>query len=196
MKRNVVVFDFDGTIIKKDSFLEFVKFACGFRLFCIGFLLYSPLLFLMKLKIFPNWKAKQMLFGFFFKGEKYETFCEKGKNFSKEIDEMLNEDVLRVMHSHLANGDTVYVISASVEDWIKPWCDMHGVNSVLATKIQVDSCGFVTGKFSTKNCYGMEKVHRLLEREPNRDNYFLYAYGDSRGDKEMLKFADQGCLIK
>jgi phosphoserine phosphatase len=26
--------------------------------------------------------------------------------------------------------------------------------------------------------------------EPERNSYTLYAYGDSRGDKEMLEFAD------
>ena len=28
--RKVVVFDFDGTLTTKDSYLEFVKYACGF----------------------------------------------------------------------------------------------------------------------------------------------------------------------
>jgi phosphoserine phosphatase len=35
-------------------------------------------------------------------------------------------------------------------------------------------------------------VNRLLQVEPDRDDYFLYAYGDSRGDREMIAFADRG----
>ena len=54
----------------------------------------------------------------------------------------------------------------------------------------------LTGNFSSKNCYGQEKVNRLLEKEPDRTNYILYAYGDSAGDKEIIEFADYGYYIK
>ncbi|MDR2690839.1 MAG: hypothetical protein LBB73_00825, partial [Dysgonamonadaceae bacterium] len=51
--------------------------------------------------------------------------------------------------------------------------------------------GLLTGYFSTKNCYGREKVIRLLEKEPDRNTYTLFVYGDSRGDKELMIFADK-----
>ena len=35
-------------------------------------------------------------------------------------------------------------------------------------------------------------VRRIREVFPDRDNYHLTAFGDSRGDKEMLDYADQG----
>jgi len=38
-------------------------------------------------------------------------------------------------------------------------------------------------------------VNRFLKEEPNRDEYYLYAYGDSRGDKEMIAFADEGFWV-
>ena len=38
----------------------------------------------------------------------------------------------------------------------------------------------------------MEKVRRVKERY-NLDDYdHIYAYGDSRGDKELLELADEG----
>ena len=48
----------------------------------------------------------------------------------------------------------------------------------------------ITGRFKTPNCYGQQKVERLLELEPARDTYLLYAYGDSLGDRELLALAD------
>lgn len=45
------------------------------------------------------------------------------------------------------------------------------------------------------NCYGAEKVHRLLEIFPQRDSYTLVAYGNSDGDIPLLEFADSGVLI-
>ena len=39
--------------------------------------------------------------------------------------------------------------------------------------------------------YGQEKVERIRSLFPQRDTYQLIAYGDSRGDKEMLDYADE-----
>ena len=62
MKRKVYCFDFDGTLTTKDTLLQFIRFAVGDRAFLAGFLRYSPLLVLMKLHLYPNWKAKQKVF--------------------------------------------------------------------------------------------------------------------------------------
>ena len=86
---------------------------------------------------------------------------------------------------HLEQGHKVYVISASIEEWVKPFFHTLGDVTVLATKVKPDLSGF-----ASNNCYSQEKVNRLLEVEPERNTYTLYAYGDSRGDKEMLAFAD------
>ena len=59
------------------------------------------------------------------------------------------------------------------------------------TQIEVEN-GLVTGRFSTPNCYGAEKVRRIQALLPYREQYKLIAHGDSRGDKEMLNYADQG----
>ena len=75
----VYAFDFDGTITTKDTFIEFIRFAKGDISTFAGFMLYAPILAMMKLKLYPNWKAKQQLFAHFFKGtntEVFETLCE------------------------------------------------------------------------------------------------------------------------
>lgn len=195
-KRVVAVFDFDGTITSKDTLLEFIIFACGrWRLF-IGFLLHAPWLCLMKLHLYPNWKCKERIFSWFFKGMEYNTFAELGRLFSERTDRILQQRTLELVNKHLKEGATVYVISASIEEWIRPVCSKFGVTNVLGTKIDVDAHGQLTGRFLTANCYGQEKVRRLMHVEPQRDNYYLYAYGDSRGDREMLDFADNGTMLK
>lgn len=195
-KRVVAVFDFDGTITSKDTLLEFIIFACGRWKFFIGFLLHAPWLCLMKLHLYPNWKCKERIFSWFFKGMEYNTFAELGRLFSERTDRILQQRTLELVNKHLKEGATVYVISASIEEWIRPVCSKFGVTNVLGTKIDVDAHGQLTGRFLTANCYGQEKVRRLMHVEPQRDNYYLYAYGDSRGDREMLDFADNGTMLK
>ena len=193
-KKTVAVFDFDGTITTKDTLLEFIKYSCGTISFYIGFLLYSPLLVLMKWHLYPNWKSKQKIFSWFFKGMSYSKFKQLGEDFKKEIENNIRQSIVNKVREHVAEGTLVYVVSASIDEWVRPFCKTLGVKDVLCTEIEVDKNGIITGRFLNNNCYGQEKVNRLLQVEPERDAYFLYAYGDSRGDKEMLGFADKGTL--
>jgi HAD superfamily phosphoserine phosphatase-like hydrolase len=88
---------------------------------------------------------------------------------------------------HQAQGDKVVIVTASMEAWLKKWCEHHGVD-LVATQLEVQA-GKITGRFATKNCYGMEKVNRIKERYNLPEFGLVYAYGDSRGDKEMLELA-------
>jgi len=190
--QTIAVFDFDGTITRKDTLLEFIKFSKGNLKFYVSFLLFSPLLVAMKFKLYPNWKAKQRLFTYLYKGVSIKQFNEWGNGFCSEIDNMLRPKAIDAINSHKENGNKTVIISASIENWIKPWAAKHGVDTVLATKIETDKNGLLAGNFLTKNCYGKEKVSRLLEIFPHRSEYKLIAYGDSRGDKELIQFADKG----
>lgn len=62
MKKKIYCFDFDRTLTTSDTLLEFIRYAKGTGRFLMVFLMYSPLLVLMKLHLFPNWKAKQLIF--------------------------------------------------------------------------------------------------------------------------------------
>lgn len=191
-KRAIAVFDFDGTLTSKDTLVEFIKYACGTWRFYLGFTCYSPIIVLMFLHLYPNWKAKEKIFAFFFKGWEYQKFKDYGEEFSLKIENMKKENTMKKLYTHMEKSDTIYVITASILEWVLPWCKKNGINNVLATRIEIDERGIITGRFSSKNCYGQEKVNRLLQVEPHRHTYTLYAYGDSRGDKEMIEFSDFG----
>ncbi|MDT4872998.1 hypothetical protein FQZ97_1082180 [compost metagenome] len=50
----------------------------------------------------------------------------------------------------------------------------------------MDDQGRLTGDFDGPNCWGAEKMRRLIERYGPQDQYVLHAYGDSRGDGWMI----------
>lgn len=194
-KEQIAVFDFDGTLTTKDSFIEFIRFSKGDACFVTGLLLQSPFLMAFKLGLYPNWKAKQRLFSYFFKGMSYEAFCRYGIAFASRVESMLRKDVVERMQRFLSDGHRVFVITASIEEWVRPWCELHGVTSVLSTRAEVVD-GVMTGRFSTPNCYGEEKLRRFLEVAPDRSSYVLTAYGDSRGDEALFRFADVATRIR
>lgn len=195
-KRVVVTFDFDGTITRKDTLLEFIKFVKGESAFYGGLLRYAPLLVAYKLGVYPNWKVKQKFFSHFFKQMPYDEFCRWGECFADSVDQMIKHPVFEKLLQHEQHGDDVYIVSASVKEWILPWARKAGVTRVIATEVEVDDQGRLTGRFSSRNCYGQEKVNRFLTEEPRRESYYLYAYGDSRGDRYMLDLADRAIWCK
>jgi len=119
-----------------------------------------------------------------------QKFRGLAEQFSLEyIDTMLRPKAMQKIAWHKELGHKVIVVSASIECWIRPWCEQNGLD-LIATKIEIKD-GIITGKFLTKNCYGIEKANRVKEVY-NLDDYdYIYAYGDSRGDKELLGLADK-----
>ena len=191
-------FDFDGTLTRRDTLIEFIRYVKGNKEFLIGFLKHLHLLILMKIGIMPNWKTKRIIFQYFFGGmtlEKFNEYCEK---FAKEKASLLRKKGMAAVNKAMMDGDRVVIISASIENWVEPFFrsiaspreGLVGI-SIIGTQIQVVD-GKLTGYFLTKNCYGQEKVRRLLEQYPDRREYKLVAYGDSRGDVALLDFADEG----
>ena len=185
--KKIVVFDFDGTLTTKDTLIEFIRYACGTRAFLFGFLWYAPLLVLMKLHLYPNYKAKEKVFSYFFKGMSLETFETLCQRFARDNRHLLRPQGIQTLQQAQADGAEVLVVSASIDNWVQPFFPK---TKVLGTQVEVKD-GHLTGLFLTKNCYGQEKVNRILELYPHRKEYHLTAYGDSRGDKELLAFADE-----
>ncbi len=194
MKKTVYCFDFDGTLTTADTLLEFIKFAKGRNRLFMVFLMYSPLLVLMKLHLYPNWKAKQKVFAHLFEGMRIEKFDKLCQAFAEEHQHLLRPQGVQQVHGALAAGYQVLVVSASIDNWVRPFFQQRGLDAVkvLGTQIEVVD-GKLTGRFLSRNCYGAEKVQRITEvLTADRSSYYIEAFGDSRGDREMLAFADRG----
>ena len=185
--KQIVAFDFDGTLTTKDTLIEFIRYACGTRAFLFGFLRYVHLLVLMKLGLYPNYKAKQKVFAHFFEGMKIEEFDGLCQHFAKDNQHLLRPKGVEAIQQAMAEGAEVLIVSASIDNWVR---EMITDPVIIGTQIEIKD-GLLTGRFLTKNCYGQEKVNRILALYPHRSEYHLTAYGDSRGDKELLAFADE-----
>ncbi|TPG41653.1 HAD family hydrolase [Flavobacterium pectinovorum] len=183
--KTIVFFDFDGMLYKKDSLLEFTKFSRGNISFYTGLLLLLPYLIGLKLRIYPNEKTKIKFIRHFFKDYKYDDFNTLCRNFSlTKIEQNLAKETYTKFLNHLENNHLVYIVTASLPEWIEPWSNQFGV-SVIGTKIEVQN-NLLTGNFSTKNCFGIEKVSRIKELI-NLDEFDeIHVYGNGKGDIEML----------
>lgn len=185
--KKICAFDFDGTLTTKDSLLAFIRFAKGDLSLVLGFLRYAHLLVLMKLGLYPNYKAKQKVFAHFFKGMTLSDFDALCQQFADNHKGLLRPKGIETIKQAQAEGVEVLIVSASIDNWVQPFFPSV---KVVGTQIEVTE-GRLTGRFLTKNCYGQEKVERILALYPQRETYVLTAFGDSRGDRELLAFADE-----
>lgn len=194
---SLVFFDFDGTLTTRDSLPCFALHSLGKLRTLIGALKALPWILMWKLGAVSNSVAKERLFSFLFRGMATPGFAACCESFAPEIEKMVRPELVARMARHIAAGDEVYIVSASIGDWIVPWAEKNGVDKshVIATGAAVEN-GILTGRFSTPNCHGPEKVRRIQAALGDIGVRSVVAYGDSGGDLAMLALADRAFMIK
>lgn len=187
---DLALFDFDGTITNKESIKEFIRFVLGDRFFA-KMLPIIPSLVLYGLGIYGNKQIKETALSLSIAGMEVEQLSLIALEFSRIIlPQIIRLEAIKRLQWHKERGDYVAIVSAGLDIYITPWARENGVDKVIAMALEIknERC---TGRLIGENCYGEEKVRRI-KKEINLDKYDkIYAYGDSRGDREMLAIADE-----
>lgn len=189
--KKIAVFDFDGTITRCDTFIGIIRHTYGLWALMCGMGRLWPQLLRWKLGRISNSEAKRLVFSHFFTGMSEKGFqgaCRR--YFDATWPRIIRLGAKVAISNHLKAGDTVVIVSASPSGWVKPFAYALGVDTVISTETAVNSDGRLADHFASPNCYGQEKVNRLTEMFGDKASYHLTAYGDSKGDSEMLAFAD------
>ena len=188
-KKTLALFDFDKTITDRDTFLPFLVFSFGwFRtILVLSFL--SPQALICLAGFMSRKKFKELVFKLTIKGWTKEKFHDVAQDFYRQkVKTYLRKPALDEIKMHLENGADVSLVSASPEDWLWPFTEEAGIN-LIGTRLEVKD-GHYTGNIVGSNCRRAEKVNRVREVYDLQNYSDIYAYGDSRGDKEMLEMSN------
>lgn len=187
-ENRLALFDFDGTLTTKDTMLEFAKFAMGTRKFWLGMVWLSPMLLLHKIGIIHSGKAKQIFLRHFFGGCSEKRMKAWGEQFCSDILPTMFRDIaLEKLLFHRSKGHTVYVVTASLDIWVKPWLKAQNLEGIYSQAKYREGVFF--GELEGPNCNGPEKAIRLKATLQLEKFEKIFAYGDSSGDKAMLALA-------
>lgn len=185
----IAAFDFDGTITKTDSLLPFFYFTHGKFKTLVKLILEIPVLFLFCIRRRNRQEVKERLLARFYGGWKLEALKQAGTKYAmSKLNKYIKPEALKRIHWHRTKGHTLILLSASLDIYLKPWGKSHGFNYVISSELEDKP--IITGKLQGINCREVEKVKRLVAQIGPKDHYQLYAYGDSRGDKELLDYSD------
>lgn len=186
--RIVAAFDFDGTLIRGNSMTAFLRFFRGDFAWYWGLAALSPQLGAFKLGLIDNVAAKTHLLTHFLQGEQEAELYAAGERFFEEkLEKMVRPDAMARLQWHQEQGHTCVMVTASLTFWTRAFARHHQL-ALLATMPEVEA-GRFTGRLAGANCYGQGKVDRLQAYLGPTPLATTYAYGDTRGDQEMLDWA-------
>jgi phosphatidylglycerophosphatase C len=186
----IAAFDFDGTLTTRDSLLRFVSWRRRRTEVVLDLVKTLPMLALYGARLVGNETHKMALFAGAFRDMPADAYERWAREFARsELPRMIRAEALQRVSFHQQRGDRVIIVTASPTDWIVPWAESAGITEIIGNPAEV-SDGRVTGRLAGANCYGPEKLRRLLALNPERESYTLFAYGDGRGDRELLAAAN------
>ena len=187
----VAAFDFDGTLTRRDTLLPFLLHVAGPVKFSCKILLLLPTLTGYALGLIRNDKAKVKVLTSFIANMEMATLQQQALQFAEnKLPSLLRSEAMQRLDWHKQQGHRCVVVSASLEIYLRPWASKAGFDDILGSRLETLADDRTTGNLLGENCFGPEKLRRLEALLGSRDGYTLYAYGDSRGDKELLSAAD------
>jgi len=189
MSTIIAAFDFDGTLTYHDSLLPFLRFMKKDIATTCHLITEIPAFIQYEMGLLSRQDIKERLLTDFLAGISYHFAFEKGKEFAKyKIPSLLKPNALKSLSWHRSQGHCCVLVSANIDLYLDPWAKITGFDHVICSCCEVNAGGYLTGRLIGKNCWGPEKSRRLFELLG--DQITLYAYGDSRGDKDLLSIAD------
>lgn len=188
--KKLYCFDFDGTLTYKDTMFMYLKFYDSTK-YRIQFLRHVPLFILLKLKLAETEKVKKSFIGSILKGQTQEKIEQKSKLFFEQhYPKIVRENALDFINNIDHNNTQSLLVTASLDIWVKPFAQALKME-LVSTRAEFKN-GIFTGNFVGKNCNGKEKLVRIKE-EINDSKYDkIIAFGDTSGDRPMLKWANEG----
>jgi phosphatidylglycerophosphatase C len=192
----VAAFDVDGTLTVRDCVVPFLQ-RVGGRLGIPTALARRPLASTRAAVRRDRDTIKEIVVGGVMAGRRVAEVESEGEQFASIVhDQWMRQDTLSRLRWHQRSGHVVTLVSASLGAYLRPLASRLGIDGVVCTEPIHD--GVIYGsRLDGPNCRAAEKVIRLRAWLVEQDlgDVHLWAYGDSRGDRELLQMADEPVMV-
>ena len=186
--RQIVAFDFDGTLTIRDSFTAFLRWRVGAAGWAIGLAKMAPAL-ATYIGDRDRGRIKAASVREFLHGVERAALEAEAERYADQVwDRFMRPDALTCWKAWGEKGAHRVIVTASPETTVAPFARRLGAEGLLGTQLVFDAQDRVTGAFAGENCRGEEKVRRLRAAYGD-DMSLAAAYGDTSGDTEMIAIA-------
>jgi phosphatidylglycerophosphatase C len=190
--RPIVAFDFDGTLTTHDSFTAFLKWKAEPFRYAVGLVRLIPHILAFGVNR-DRGRLKAAAVARFLGGLTAEQLAAAAEAYAVENAQgMLRPDAVQAWRNWRGQGAILVIVTATPEIIVRPFARALGADMLIGTRLEFDDETRVTGRLIGRNCRGPEKVVRLKEAFGD-DVLLAAAYGDTSGDREMLRLAETPC---
>lgn len=192
--KNVVLFDFDETLVLENSLMSLFEYYCD-RKKILG---YSVLSIFDKRLYTRQYKkaVKYTLYRNILEGQSEESLSIAGADIAKTLTPIRN--VVEDLQAYADLGKEVWIITASPELFVRGIVESLGwpVSKVIGTRMNSNR-GILTGSFE-KECEWGEKVERLTVEVKNVEELvsFYASYGNLPQDEKIISVAKYHFQVK
>ena len=185
-----MAFDFDGTLIVKDSFTAFLLWRAGLGAgLLMGGLRLLPALFTYRARR-DRGALKAEAARVFLAGLTPGDLAAEAERFAQtHAEKLLRPDALACWRAWQARGARMVIVTATPDLIVEPFARRLGADLLIGTRLKCDVEGRTTGALDGPNCRGPEKVRRL-QAHFGTGLRLAAAYGDTAGDRQMLQLAE------
>ena len=182
----IAVFDFDGTLIKEDSMMLFFRRYYKYSLSITGIslmLFWETIKFFMKINSQKQYKEKFL--NLVISSIKNKSLEEVISDFSKYLLKKILKDAFQEINRLKEKGYKTILLSASPDFYLEEIKEALGFSELICTQTSLKGNEIlITGE----NCFGQNKVARLLEQYPkdSTDWQGSYCFTDNSSDMGLL----------
>ncbi len=192
----IFVFDFDGTITTHDTFALFLRYYAGTAKWLLNIIRLLPTFIAYKLGRIDRHAVKKAVINRFFSGKSAADVEAKATSFAEDIIPSLIRPaalnrVKALLNDPNCGPESLYICSASIGPYLRSWAGSVGIHKehVMATELEIVN-ERITGGLEGYNVWGQNKVRRIFDQFAPHSVKIKEAYGDTRGDQEMLHAAE------
>ena len=194
--KKIAVFDFDGTLIKKDSMVLF--FFRYFKFLSLHGFLNAPQLLIdtlkFALKLYSRKQYKEKFINSIIDSSKINDIDKLANDFSEYLLTKIYIDARRKIETLKRDGFELVLLSASPDFYLKKIKDKLGFSKLICTKTY-----YKDGKIiiNGKNCYGKNKIKVFLDEYKIKDINWKesYCFSDCNSDKKLLSYFGKSYFI-
>ncbi len=189
----VAAFDVDGTLTVRDCVRPFLERVGGKRGLAAA-LARRPVATLRGAARRDRDLIKDVVVGGVFRGRPVVDVEAEGRSFASYVQtRLLRPDVMDRLRWHQRMGHRTVMVSASLRPYLEPLASALGMDRAICTDVERDPSDPARygDRLDGGNCRAEQKALRLrawLAAEGIADAE-IWAYGDSRGDRELLAMA-------
>lgn len=187
-QRVVAAFDFDGTLIARDSLVPFLAHATSRRRVITALARDIGPVMAGARELGLRDAAKTRLLDRLLAGDDPARLADLGRDYADQLHLSLRPEMVERIAWHRGCGHELVIVSASLRYYLEPLAERLGFDHVIAVELEVGADGRLTGKLDGPNVRGEEKAVRLRRWMGARPDE-LWAYGDSAGDAQLLAMA-------